>query len=68
MNLQDAQDTIQLAGVFFSQSVDASGRGRSQVLDRNWQVVAQTPAPGAPVGELEVVLSVVRIGEPSQCP
>ena len=68
MNLQDAQDTIQLAGVFFSRSDDASGRGRNQVLDRNWQVVAQTPAPGTPVGELEAVLSVVKYGEPSRCP
>ena len=68
MNLQDAQDTIQDAGVFFSRSEDATGQGRNQILDRNWQVVSQTPAPGTPIGELEAVLSVVQYGEPSPCP
>ncbi|MBW0270458.1 calcium-binding protein [Nocardia sp. MH4] len=67
MNLQAAQDTIQAAGVFFSRSEDASGRGRAQVMDRNWVVVAQEPAPGTPVGEAQAVLSVVKNDEPSQC-
>ena len=67
MNLQAAQDRIQSAGVFFSRSEDATGEGRSQVLDRNWIVVAQTPAPGAPFTEGEAVLSVVKIGEQSPC-
>jgi beta-lactam-binding protein with PASTA domain len=67
MNLQDAQDTIQAAGVFFSRSEDATGKGRMQVLDRNWIVVAQAPAPGSLLGEGEAVLSVVEIGEPSSC-
>lgn len=67
MNLQDAQDTIQNAGVFFSRSEDATGQGRRQVLDRNWIVVAQTPTAGSPVDEGEAVLSVVKIGEDSPC-
>lgn len=67
MNLQAAQDTIQAAGVFLSRSKDASGRGRAQVLDRNWIVVAQDPAPGVPIGEGEAVLSVVKTDEPNQC-
>lgn len=67
MNLQDAQDTIQEAGVFFSRSKDATGKGRMQVMDRNWIVVAQSPAPGTMIGEGEAVLSVVKIGEPSPC-
>jgi len=67
MNLQDAQDLIQAAGVFFSRSTDATGAGRRQVLDRNWVVVAQTPAPGALIGEGDAVLSVVKIGEPNRC-
>ena len=37
MSLQDAQDTIQSAGVFFSRSDDATGDGRMQVVDDNWQ-------------------------------
>ncbi|PXW31303.1 UNVERIFIED_CONTAM: hypothetical protein DES50_10569 [Williamsia faeni] len=67
MNLQDAQDLIQENGVFFSRSDDATGQGRMQAIDRNWIVVSQTPAAGTPVGELEAVLSVVKIGEPSSC-
>ncbi|ALG84208.1 PASTA domain-containing protein [Gordonia phthalatica] len=67
MNLQDAQNAIQKAGVFFSRSKDASGQGRRQVLDRNWIVVAQTPDAGSPVGEGEAVLSAVKIGEPNPC-
>ena len=67
MNLQLAQDTIQAAGVFFSRSVDATGADRMQVIDRNWIVVAQQPAPGVEVGEGEAVLSVVRDTEPNSC-
>lgn len=67
MNLQTAQDLIQTTGVFYSRSVDATGRGRSQVVDRNWVVVAQRPAPGTPIGEGDAVLSVVKVGEPTDC-
>ncbi|WP_084352227.1 PASTA domain-containing protein [Millisia brevis] len=67
MNLQLAQDTIQAAGVFFSRSVDATGADRMQVIDRNWIVVSQQPAPGVEVGEGEAVLSVVRDTEPNTC-
>jgi hypothetical protein len=67
LDLQTAQDTIQEAGVFFSRSHDATGRDRMQLLDSNWQVVAQTPAPGTPIGELDAVLDVVKYGEPSPC-
>lgn len=67
MNLQEAQDAIQDAGVFFSRSRDASGQGRSQLVDRNWIVVSQTPAAGSPVTEGQAVLSAVKIGEPNSC-
>ncbi len=66
-NLQDAQDEIQRAGVFFSRSDDATGQGRSQVIDSNWVVVDQQPPPGTTVGETEAILSVVKIGEPGGC-
>lgn len=65
MNLQDAQDLIQTTGVFFSKSSDCTGRDRMQILDRDWQVVAQTPAAGAEFGENEAVLGVVKYGESS---
>ncbi|MFI2228538.1 hypothetical protein [Nocardia testacea] len=67
MNLQAAQDLIQTTGVFYSRSEDATGRGRSQVVDRNWVVVAQRPEPGTPIGEGDAVLSVVKVGEPTDC-
>ena len=65
MDLQQAQDTIQQAGVFFSRSEDATGQGRMQLLDRNWTVVAQSPSPGTPIGEGDAVLSVVKDDEPN---
>jgi len=67
MNLQDAQNKIQDAGVFYSRSKDATGKGRHQILDRNWVVVAQSPAAGTPIGEGDAVLSVVKNGEPNSC-
>jgi beta-lactam-binding protein with PASTA domain len=67
MNLQQAQDTIQAAGAFFSRSEDATGQGRAQLIDSNWIVVGQRPAPGTPIGEGDAVLSVVKIGESSPC-
>lgn len=67
MNLQDAQNTIQEAGVFFSRSTDATGAGRAQVLDRNWIVVSQDPAAGQPISEGDADLSVVKLDEPHTC-
>ncbi|GAA5047686.1 PASTA domain-containing protein [Nocardia callitridis] len=67
MNLQDAQNAIQAAGVWYSRSADATGAGRRQVVDRNWIVVSQTPEPGVPVGEGDALLSAVKVGEPNPC-
>ena len=67
MNLQDAQDLIQEAGVFFSDSFDATGQGRMQVVDSNWVVVSQDPAPGTPIGEGDANLGAVKYGEPNDC-
>jgi pyruvate/2-oxoglutarate dehydrogenase complex dihydrolipoamide acyltransferase (E2) component len=67
MNLQAAQDLIQQQGVFLSRSHDATGQGRRQVLDRNWIVVEQSPAPGTPISEGDADLGAVKIGEPSPC-
>lgn len=68
LGLQEAQDEIQDHGVFFSRSEDATGQDRSQIIDSNWQVVDQSPAPGASIGEGEAVLYVVKYGEvPNPC-
>jgi beta-lactam-binding protein with PASTA domain len=66
-NLQDAQDEIQRAGVFWSQSRDATGAGRRQIIDANWLVVDQEPAPGTPIAEGEPLLMVVNYGEANPC-
>jgi hypothetical protein len=50
-----------------SRSVDATGQGRMQVMDRNWTVVGQSPAAGTPIGEGEALLSVVKNDEPNDC-
>ncbi len=68
LNLQAAQDRIQSeTGIFLSLSEDASGAGRNQLLDSNWIVVAQRPAPGTPFGEGDAVLSAVKLDEPNDC-
>lgn len=70
-NLQDAQDAIQTLGVFFSVSHDLLG-SRSQVLDSNWQVCDQSPAPGTPIKgpaadyEGKIDLGAVKLNE--NCP
>jgi hypothetical protein len=66
MNLQRAQDTIQAAGKFFSDSHDATGAGRLQVIDSNWIVVDQDPAPGELVTSTPD-LGAVKYGEPNPC-
>jgi hypothetical protein len=66
-DLQEAQDRVQAAGVFYSRSVDATGRGRLQILDRNWTVVRSSPAPGTPIGEGDPVFYVVKDEEFDGC-
>jgi hypothetical protein len=68
MDLQEAQDTLQSAGFYTMTSRDASGRGRRQVVDRDWTVTGQTPSPGGTYRKTtEMVLRAVKDGEPSPC-
>ncbi|MFI2373560.1 hypothetical protein ACH5AO_00550 [Streptomyces sp. NPDC018964] len=64
--LQSAQDEAQAAGFYLLTSHDALGRGRNQLLDRNWKVCAQTPAPGAHATDTKVDFSTVKLEE--SCP
>lgn len=68
--LQRAQDDIQaLTGnpMFVSTSEDLTGKGRQQIMDRNWQVCSSTPPPGAVfTSQTNVVFGVVRDSE--SCP
>ncbi|KAA9165023.1 PASTA domain-containing protein [Amycolatopsis acidicola] len=49
MNHQQAQDTMQAAGLFNLREVDGKGLGRALVVDRNWVQVAQDPPAGSRV-------------------
>ncbi|MFC5153164.1 hypothetical protein [Streptomyces amakusaensis] len=64
--LQAAQDAAQAAGFYLLGSHDATGEGRMQVLDRNWKVCSQTPAPGAADPSKMVDFGAVKIEE--TCP
>jgi beta-lactam-binding protein with PASTA domain len=67
-DLQEAQDTLQSAGFTVMTSEDATGQGRSQLVDRNWTVTAQTPGPGGSYPKsTSVVFKAVKDTEPSSC-
>lgn len=48
---QLAQDTMQAAGLYNLAEEDATGQGRAMLLDRNWEVVSQSPKAGTKVAE-----------------
>ena len=48
---QLAQDTMQGARLYNLTEEDATGQGRSLVVDRNWTVVSQSPTAGTMVSE-----------------
>jgi hypothetical protein len=65
--LQYAQDEAQAVGFFVLTSHDSTGRGRTQISDRNWKVCFQSPLPGrAPMMTTRVDFGVVRLEE--TCP
>ena len=69
-DLQGAQDAIQSVSngeVWLSTSSDLTGKGRAQIVDRNWTVCSSTPAPGATFTvNTEIDFGVVRDTE--TCP
>lgn len=61
MNHQDAQDTMQRAGLYNLREVDGTGQGRLLVLDRNWVQTGQDPAPGTEVpADAVITLTAVK--------
>jgi hypothetical protein len=70
MDLQGAQDAIQSLThdqVWFSSSTDLTGKGRAQIVDRNWTVCTSTPTPGmAFTATTKINFGVVRDTE--KCP
>lgn len=69
--LQDAQDAIQALtndGIFFTSSHDATGQGRHQLLDSDWQVCTQNVAPGSKITpKTHIDFGVVRV-DTEDCP
>lgn len=64
MNLQLAQDVLQSKGSYIMDQVDYKGLMRIQVIDSNWKVCKQSPAPGKSVLTSAVVtLSSVKLSE-----
>lgn len=63
MNHQDAQDTAQAAGFYGLREKDATGMERLLVLDRNWKVCRQEPAPGKHATDKTVTLYSVKNDE-----
>jgi hypothetical protein len=68
--LQDAQDAVQAASgdpFYYTDSTDALGAHRFQILDDDWQVCSQTPAAGTMINEdSNVSFGVVKLDE--SCP
>lgn len=68
--LQAAQDDLQRVSgnpLYISLSADATGRGRHQIFDRDWQVCAQNVPPGTTVTDaMTVTFSAVKLWE--SCP
>lgn len=64
--LQSAQDQAQEAGFYSLTSHDALGRGRNQILDRQWKVCSQTPKPGEHSTDTKVDFATVKLEE--DCP
>lgn len=64
--LQVAQDAAQEAGFSRLTSHDALGRGREQVLDRNWKVCGQQPGAGKHRVDVQVDFGTVKLDE--DCP
>ena len=55
-DLQGAQDAIQSLthdAVWLSTSTDLTGKGRAQIVDRNWIVCTSTPTPGTTFTAIE---------------
>ena len=64
MNHQLAQDTMQAAGYYYLTEVDATGKGRLLIIDRDWVVVSQQPAGGTKADPgTKIVLRSKKIGE-----
>ena len=64
MNHQQAQDTMQAAGLYNLREVDGKGLKRLLIIDRNWIQTGQDPAAGSKVSpDTVITLTAVKNGE-----
>lgn len=64
MNHQDAQDTMQKAGLYNLREVDGTGQGRMLLVDRNWVQTGQDPAAGTEVAaDAVITLTAVKYSD-----
>ncbi len=64
IDLQLALDTMQAAGYYLFEYVDATGQGRRPIVHSNWVVVGQSPAAGTSLASDRIVtLEVKKDGE-----
>lgn len=64
LDLQLAQDTMQSAGYYKLDEMDATGQARQALVDRNWVVVQQDPPAGTEVpADTRITLKFKRKGE-----
>jgi hypothetical protein len=65
-DLQSAQNVMQSAGFYNLGQEDGTGKGRVQIIDRNWVVIKQSVAAGKrPDKDTRIVLTAVKYGEPT---
>lgn len=60
MNYQDAQDLWRGLGLIVMPAEDATGAHRLPVIDSNWVVVGQDPAPGTPLSRGSKIRATVK--------
>jgi hypothetical protein len=65
-SLENAYNALHASGFLVTTASDATGAGRSTLLDRNWVVLGQSAAPNSrPSVFTHITLSVVMYGEPT---
>ncbi|GAB3566430.1 PASTA domain-containing protein [Amycolatopsis endophytica] len=61
MNHQEAQDTMQAAGLYHLREVDGKGLGRMLVVDSNWVQTGQEPPAGTKVpADTTITLTAIK--------
>lgn len=63
IDMDSAQDLLKVFGFNYVVDEDQTGQDRLQILDNEWKVCTQDPAPGTERVEVLVTLTAVKMGE-----